>query len=285
MAGELEGHFTITVPAKPQETDYDGNRSALFVEKNSLAVAGFVPSEINPHVMVTRTPEEVLDIVSANRKFGSRNDIDGFKGLENDPNRQQMIVYTFIVGGDSVLLYRRATQGEGDSRLSGNASIGFDGHTTVEDLNDIAILHELEPEKFIETQREDGSLRVGINRELEEELGLSPENVDLKVVGAFYEKYTDEEIADEGKIPVGSVHTCIIAAAQLLPEVTQITLQKEEIAEAKWVKISELPGAIEALKAQGVIVENWTDIGVAEFEDILINMDGEPRVLPRIEID
>ena len=286
MAGELEGHFTITVPASPKESDYNGPRSALFVSRENLLDTGFKPSEKTPHVFVTRQPEEVLDAVNENRNFGSRNDFDGIKGLENDPSRQQMIVYTLITSGDNVLLYRRASHGEGDSRLLGNASIGFGGHTGIDDLRDIVILEESGDSSFIEADRHDGSLKNGITREIEEELKVSRDQMDLKVVGAFYEEYTNEELQKMKDIPVGAVHTCIIASAELNLDVSEIHLQSDEIATAEWVKMTELNDKIKFLKEQGITVENWTTIGFEEFADILErNAEAESQNLPRIIID
>jgi predicted NUDIX family phosphoesterase len=174
-----------------------------------------------------------------------------------------MIVYTLITSGDSVLLYRRAAKGEGDSRLKGNASIGFGGHTGSEDLKDIVILEEVGNGGYIESDRQDGSLKSGVVRELEEELGVSKDKMDLKVIGAFYEEYSEKELKENREIPVGAVHTCVIAKAELAPEVAKITLETDEIAEAKWVKVSELNSEIEELKANGVIVENWTAISAS----------------------
>ena len=281
MAGEFLGNFTITVPSKPQETDYSGRRSALFIPKESLRGSGFIPSEVNKNVQVTRDAKSVLDAVNIDRAFGSRDDIDGNLGLENDPMRQQMIVYTLITSGDNVLLYRRAQKGEGDKRLAGNASIGFGGHTGVEDLKDIFILEDIGQDTYIHVDKHDGSLRSGVARELAEELGISKDDVDLKVVGAFYEEYSEKELSESREIPVGAVHTCIIAKAELNSEVSKVTLQADEIAEAKWVKVSELNAEIEALKAAGVTVENWTSISASEFGDILGN-EGGRDFLPEI---
>lgn len=285
MAAETIGNFTITVPGKPKETDFTGRRSALFVPKDSLVNVGFSPSEKNSHVMVTRNPGALLDIVSSQRQFGSRDDSEAWKALENDPNSQQVIVYTLIKKGENVLLYRRATKGEGDKRLSGNASVGFGGHTSVEDVSDIVFLEEKESGEFGEVRREDGSLKRGVVRELTEELGLEMGDVDLKVLGAFYEEYSSDELKNSDKIPVGAVHTCIIAVAQLNDHVAQVKLQEDEIGEARWVKAEDLPSAIEALKKDGVTVENWTDISINEFEDLL-ELDSNPsEKLPEIVIN
>jgi len=262
MAAETIGNFTINVPGKPKETDFTGRRSALFVPKDSLVNVGFSPSEKTPHVMVTRNPGALLDIVSSQRQFGSKDDIDAWKALENDPNSQQVIVYTLIKKGENTLLYRRATKGEGDKRLSGNASVGFGGHTSTDDVSDIIFLEEKKKGQFGEVRREDGSLKRGVVRELTEELGLEMKDIDLKVLGAFYEEYSSDELKNAGKIPVGAVHTCVIAVAELNDNVRQVRLQEDEIGEARWVKASDLPSALETLKKDGITVENWTDISI-----------------------
>jgi predicted NUDIX family phosphoesterase len=279
------GNFTITIPVSPKESDYTGRRSALFVPKENLLNAGFEQSGINPHVYVTRQPQEVLEAVNENRNFGSRDDVDKWKGLENDPSRQQMIVYTLITSGDNVLLYRRASKGEGDKRLMGNASIGFGGHTGVEDLKDIAILESVGDGEYRESDRHDGSLKSGVTREIEEELRISKEQMDMKVVGAFYEEYSDQELNDD-TIPVGAVHTCIIANAELHSDVPEVHLQSDEIASAEWVKMKDLNTKLDSLKNEGVIVENWTSIGSSEFADIMDrNMESDHQILPQIIID
>lgn len=283
-SSEYLGNFTITIPASPKETDYVGSRSALFVPKDDLLDAGFKASQNNPHVFVTNQPQEVLNAVNENRNFGSRNELDGVKGLENDPARQQMIVYTLITSGDNVLLYRRASKGEGDARLMGNASVGFGGHTGVEDLTDIAILEDIGDGGYIEADRHDGSLKVGVTREIEEELKVSKEQMDLAVIGAFYEEYSEEEMKD-GNIPVGAVHTCIIAKAELRPDVSEIHLQEDEIASAEWVKIKDLNTRIKDLKEEGVSVENWTTIGAQEFSYIFeATAETDVQSLPKIII-
>lgn len=282
MAGELLGNFTITVPVSPRESDYTGDRSALFVPTEDITGLEFSPSQKTPNVRVTRNPESVLDAVFSERKFGNRRDTKGEKGLENDPSRQQMIVYTFITSGDSILFYRRA--GQGDSRLSGNASIGFGGHTEFDDAAEIATLVEKEESgEFVELKREDASLRLGIDRELTEELGLTRDDIKLSLAGAFYETFTEKELED--KIPVGAVHTCLIAIGQLESDVRRITLQDEEVALAEWVKIADIRSKLESLKSEGVGVDNWTDIGLNEFEEVLADLSSREAVnLPEIVI-
>ncbi len=286
MSAENLGHFTLSVPIPPKETDYVGAKSALFIPTENVVNSGFESSLVNPGIMVTRDAEILLSSIDEqSRNFGSRNTAEAWGPLEMDPSRQQLIVYSLITSGDSMLLYRRASSGE--TRLSGNASVGFGGHTEAKDALEIGIFHELTEGsgEFIETERQDGSMRQAIDRELEEELGLRSDDVDLKVIGAFYEKFSEEELSDKNKIPVGSVHTCIIAAARISPDVAMITLQRDEIAEASWVKISDISNVLQALIEQGVGVDNWTHIAVSEFEDVLKTFDGEAVDLPEIVID
>jgi prepilin-type N-terminal cleavage/methylation domain-containing protein len=68
-------------------------------------------------------------------------------------------------------------------------------------------------------------------------------------------------------------------------DVAMITLQRDEIAEASWVKISDISNVLQALIEQGVGVDNWTHIAVSEFEDVLKTFDGEAVDLPEIVID
>ena len=284
---EIIGHFTLSVPSKPLESDYVGSRSALFVPTEQLTGVGFVPSEINDVVVITRDVAGLLNTVSEKRQFGWRGkptELDG--GLESDYDRQQMIVYSFVTSGDSVLFYERPRSA--DARLAGKASMGFGGHTEAADKTDIAQFegNPNESGDFNALGIEDGSLSKGINREIEEELGIRPHQAELKIIGAFREIHPQERLKDRTKLPVGTVHTCIIAFADLSPEVSEITLQQEEVGAAKWVKIQDVQTAIREYEASGVVVEDWTKIGTSEFADILEKLGKrDPQKLPEIRID
>lgn len=284
---EIIGHFTLTVPTKPLDSEYVGPRSALFVPTEKLESVGFVPSEINDVVVITRDVIGLLDSVSENRQFGWRGkptELDG--GLESDYERQQIIVYSFVMSGDSVLFYERPRSS--DSRLAGKASMGFGGHTETNDRTDVALFgaEPSDDREFTSHGVEDGSLSKGINREIEEELGVPSDQVDLKVIGAFREIHPPESMQDRTKLPVGTVHTCIIAVADLSPDVTEITLQEEEVGAAKWIKIQDVHVAIDEYEESGVIVEDWTRIGTSEFSDILGELGKrEPQKLPEIKIN
>ncbi len=284
---EIIGHFTLTVPSKPLESDYVGSRSALFVPTEELAGVGFVPSEINDVVVITRDAAGLLDTVSEKRQFGWRGkptELDG--GLESDYDRQQMIVYSFVTSGDSVLIYERPRSS--DSRLAGKASMGFGGHTETSDRTDIAQFgaEPSDDREFTSHGVEDGSLSKGINREIEEELGIQPHQAELRIIGAFREVHPEENMQDRTNLPVGAVHTCIIALADLSPNVTEITLQEEEVGAAKWVKIQDVQDTIKEYETTGVVVEDWTKIGTSEFADILGELGKrEPQQLPEIRIN
>lgn len=284
---EVIGHFTLTVPSKPLEGDYVGSRSALFVPTEVLSGVGFTQSETNDVVVVTRDVSGLLDSVSENRQFGWRGkptELDG--GLESDYDRQQIIVYSFVTSGDSVLIYERPRSS--DSRLAGKASMGFGGHTETSDRTDIAQFgaEPSDDREFTSHGVEDGSLSKGINREIEEELGILPHQADLKIIGAFREVHPEESLADRTKLPVGSVHTCIIALADLSPDVDEITLQEDEVGAAKWIKITEIRNVLSDYEASGVVVEDWTKIGTSEFADVLGDLaKREPQKLPEIKIN
>lgn len=286
--GEIIGHFTLTVPSKPLESDYVGPRSALFVPTEDLSGVGFVQSETNDVVVVTRDVSGLLETVSVKRQFGWRGkptELDG--GLESDYDRQQMIVYSFVTSGDSILSYARARTG--DTRLAGKVSMGFGGYAEISDRTDIAQFgaEPSDDREFASHGVEDGSLSKGINREIEEELGISSDQVDLKVIGAFREIHPPESMQDRTKLPVGTVHTCIIAVADLSPDVSEITLQEEEIGHASWIKIKDAQSVVAAMDASPLlVVEDWTKIGISEFADILEELGKrEPQQLPEIRIN
>ncbi len=284
---EVIGHFTLTVPTKPLEGDYVGPRSALFVATEHLADVGFVQSEINDVVVVTKDVAGLLDSVTENRRFrwrGKPTELDG--GLETDYNAQQIIVYSFVTSGDSVLFYERPHSS--DSRLAGKASMGFGGHTETTDRTDVAQfgVEPSDDREFTSHGVEDGSLSKGIHREIEEELSISSDKVDIKLAGAFREIHPQESLQDRTKLPVGTVHTCIIAVADLSPDVAEITLQAEEVGSAKWVKITDIQNVLSNYEASGVIVEPWTKIGTSEFADVLGDLaKREPQKLPEIKIN
>jgi hypothetical protein len=65
---EVIGHFTLTVPSKPLESDYVGPRSALFVPTDKLLGVGFEQSDIHDVVVATRDVDGLLTSVSENRE-------------------------------------------------------------------------------------------------------------------------------------------------------------------------------------------------------------------------
>jgi len=284
---EIIGHFTLTVPSNPLESDYVGSRSALFVPTEELSGVGFFPSEINDVVVITKDVAGLLDTISEKRQFGWRGkptELDG--GLESDYDRQQMIVYSFVTSGDSVLIYERPRSS--DSRLAGKASMGFGGHTETSDRTDIAQFgaEPSDDREFTSHGVEDGSLSKGINREIEEELGIQPHQADLKIIGAFREVHPQESLQDRTKLPVGTVHTCIIAIADLSPDVAEITLQDDEVGYAKWIKIKDIKPTLQLIELSDIVVEDWTKIGTSEFADILDELGKrEPQKLPEIRIN
>src|SRR5260221_711735 len=99
----------------------------------------FAGSDFDPSVWVTDEIEEVIKAVSLHAKIGLRNRLGKYKGLEIDPSRQQIILYTLVLDKDlkHILFYRRADAKNvpsthrnelGDVRLRGKGSIGFGGH-------------------------------------------------------------------------------------------------------------------------------------------------------------
>ncbi len=62
--------------------------------------------------------------------------------------------------------------------------------------------------------------------------------------------------------------------------------KEDEIGEARWVRAADLPKALDELKEDGVVVENWTDIVIDEFEDLLeVGSNSSSGKLPKIIIN
>lgn len=81
---------------------------------------------------------------------------------------RQLIAYILVQDEDGkILTYRRTTEG-GENLLHGSVSIGWGGHTDLEDIN----VYPDAPSRI----NVEGTLSNAAFRELHEELGLEPEN-------------------------------------------------------------------------------------------------------------
>src|SRR6266446_8446407 len=105
------------------------NKQALFVPTKQISRL-FQRSAFDPRIWVTDDVEKLLGVVSRSGRVGSRLPQKNYKGLENDPSRQQIILYTLVLDRDlqHMLIYRRADKTTvpaaqldelGDKRLRG----------------------------------------------------------------------------------------------------------------------------------------------------------------------
>ena len=235
-----------------------------------------MPSFFSPDVLVTRNVPEVLKVVF---KYGDVARRYGENGLENDPTRQQIIIYTMVTCQENLLWYQRsspeAKKGRkfiGDPRLQGRFTVGFGGHKTQEDISisreELIFLKGLLPA----VQDEVGTV-LGLNRgffsEVEEEIGITRDGVEnLKLLGAFYDKRIEDPLLP---VQVGWVHTGIAAVLEINSRVvSHLTFPTSEIAKAWWVPFSKVEEEME--KRQGdwnrgkePKIETWTEIMIKEF--------------------
>ena len=272
--------FTLPIPnviANKKEKEPMIEKTALYVKTESLFDdrTGFVASSFSDQVLVTNKIGEVLKVIfkqgNVARRYG-----DG--GLENDPTRQQIIVYSMVTCQNHLLWYQRTSpnkqKGEfvGDPRLQGRFSVGFGGHKTREDITisreELIFLKDLLPA----VEEEIGTV-VGLNKgffsEVEEEIGISREGIkDLTLLGAFYDKRIEDPLLP---VQVGWVHTGIAAVLKVNPLVmSRLVFRASEIAKAWWVPFGKVKQELEKrqenwAKGVGPKVETWTEIMIEEF--------------------
>lgn len=128
--------------------------------------------------------------------------------MEENPSFKQLISYCIITNNDETLVYKRL-EGGGETRLHGLLSIGVGGHMNdVEDEADI-----------------DGKLRVNAARELEEEVGLSADDVkNIEVHGLI-----NDDDNDVGKVHIGLV-------LKIDVEKDKVINNEEDTIALEWVK-------------------------------------------------
>jgi predicted NUDIX family phosphoesterase len=129
--------------------------------------------------------------------------------MEEDPNYKQLISYCLLENeNDQLLVYERLSGG-GEDRLHGQSSIGVGGH-----MNDIVgadTINEV--------------LRTNAQRELEEEVGLAPEqSQNLQYIG-FINDDTNE---------VGEVHLGVVFKIKV--NSNDVEVQETDTLKIKWVE-------------------------------------------------
>lgn len=144
-------------------------RDTLF-DAEANAFNGFISKDDNRYKEIVKT-------------FGAF-DVKRRGDMEEDPSFKQLISYCIIANEDETLVYKRL-EGGGEARLHGLLSIGVGGH-----MNDVA-----------EKETIEDKLRVNASRELEEEVGLSKDDVkNIEIHGLI-----NDDNNEVGKVHIGLV--------------------------------------------------------------------------------
>lgn len=129
--------------------------------------------------------------------------------MEEDPNYKQLISYCLLENENNQLLVYERLSGGGEDRLHGQSSIGVGGH-----MNDIVgadTINEV--------------LRTNAQRELEEEVGLAPEeSQNLQYIG-FINDDTNE---------VGEVHLGVVFKIKV--NSNDVEVQETDTLKIKWIE-------------------------------------------------
>lgn len=129
--------------------------------------------------------------------------------MEEDTNYKQLISYCLLENENNQLLVYERLSGGGEDRLHGQSSIGVGGH-----MNDIVgadTINEV--------------LRTNAQRELEEEVGLAPEeSQNLQYIG-FINDDTNE---------VGEVHLGVVFKIKV--NSNNVEVQETDTLKIKWVE-------------------------------------------------
>jgi predicted NUDIX family phosphoesterase len=154
---------------------------------------------------------------------------------EYDPSFKQLIPYTLLVCGETVLHYTRGGGG-GEARLHAKGSIGIGGHINPTDL------------------AEDGHMTrkaylTGMQREMTEELEI----------GAPFTNHMVALLNDDSN-DVGKVHLGIIHVLRL--EEPLVNAREDDIVEPVFLSVAEL-------KARHDRLETWSQRCVEYLEQIL----------------
>ncbi|MCD2137072.1 NUDIX domain-containing protein [Salinicoccus halitifaciens] len=135
--------------------------------------------------------------------------------MEEDPSYKQLISYVIISseGGKETLVYERLGGG-GEERLHGLLSIGVGGHMNdIEDADDI-----------------DEKLSINARRELEEEVGLSGDDIrNIEIMGLINDD--DNE--------VGRVHIGLVLKVSV--DKGSVSNMEADTLSLKWISNDDLP--------------------------------------------
>lgn len=129
--------------------------------------------------------------------------------MEEDPNYKQLVSYCLLENHQGELLVYKRLSGGGESRLHGQGSIGVGGH-----MNDVPGAESINE-----------VIRTNAQRELEEEVGLSPaKSQNLQYLG-FINDDTNE---------VGEVHLGVVF--KITVDKNDVEVQETDTLAIEWVE-------------------------------------------------
>ena len=157
---------------------------------------------------------------------------------EHNPAYKQLIPYCLIQDQDgNFLSYERKGT---EKRLHGLMSLGVGGHINPVDTR------SAQEAALAET------LQKALNRELEEEIGLTPEKSDCTCLGLIHEDRT----------PVGQVHIGIVYLVRTRKEHLRIG---EELGTVHWLRAEDITQAMEA-KDNAAEFEYWSELAFSLYQ-------------------
>ena len=169
------------------------NRNTLF-DNEENAFNGFISKDDNRYKNIVKQFSEF--------QVKRRGD------MEEDPSYKQLISYCIISNQGETLVYKRLTGG-GEERLHGLLSIGVGGH--MNDVEDVSTIED--------------KLRINASRELNEEVGLTEQDVkNIEIHGLINDD--DNE--------VGKVHIGLVLKVEVDKE--KIVNKEADTIELNWVE-------------------------------------------------
>lgn len=161
--------------------------------------------------------------------------------LEQDESVRQILPYVLMYttdpdGTKRFITYRRG-KGVGESRLSGNVSIGFGGHV---DLDDVVTAGD----SVVDLR---ATVTTACERELAEEVLIMLDGAEIEVEQIF-----PAGLITDNSDAVGRVHLGLVMVAELHPNVV-VTCREAELEMLEPMTANEL-------MSSGLPIENWTKI-------------------------
>lgn len=151
------------------------------------------------------TTKQITDNFAASYSVMRRGD------AEENFDYKQPIPYAVLKRGNEVFAYKRLTGG-GESRLHNKISLGVGGHVNAIEDKDF---HEI--------------LKINLQRELEEELFISNDNLVLKTIGLINDDVNE----------VGRVHVGMLVIGELTED-TEVSVRETDQLEGLWLNVEDL---------------------------------------------